>query len=153
MKTIILFLGLCFSVQGFASSDKALTISTEYTTLKSWIQQITPDGIIGGLYPYIQMDGYKVLFSKEFDTDHEIIRVFLAGHDGEKDFSITYIKSQHFQKDKTILRRFIGPEPTGWRMDEMNFETQKYIGRQGALKPSLSSQALAIINELGISLF
>lgn len=153
LAQLILVAGLFFSIQSFAASYTGQTISTEYTTLKSWIEQTNPDGEVGGLYPYIQMDGYKVLYSENFDGEHETIRIFLAGIEEQKDFSVTYIKSQHIQKGKTVLRRFVGPEPTGWRMDEIDADTLEYLGRQGTKKPRLTPKAKEILEELGITLF
>lgn len=152
MKALIASIVVLMATQAYAF-NKAEILTEEYNRIKSWVQQSQTDGVIGNLYPYIQMDGYILMFSNDFDNQHETIRFFINGEGHEKDFSITYYKSQYMVENKMVIRRFVGPEPTGWRNDTIDFDTQEYLGFQGTDKPRLNDKAQEIIKEWNLTLF
>ncbi len=151
MKGILVgwIIGL-FSISATAQSPANILID-EFQRVQNWIGTQIPDGEVGGLYDFIQRDGYKILYSKQFDGDHDTIRFFLNRKAPEQDFAITYHLSRHITHGRTVLRRFIGPEPTGWRNDTVDFHTKEYLGAQGAQHLRFRKDEQKILQEWGFT--
>lgn len=134
------------------ASQEAETLLAEFDQLREHVLSQEADGVVGGYMNYIQKDGYKILFKPEFDTDHDVIRIFMNREFPEKDFAITYILSDHLYDGRRVLRRFIGPEPTGWRNHSVDVVTLEYLGSQGNSALQLKEEEAEILRTLGISL-
>jgi hypothetical protein len=134
------------------ASPEAEQLLLEYSSLKQWTSEVQSDGVIGGLYQFVQMDGYKIMFSQEFDGDHDVIRFFMAREAPRKDFAITYFWSRYIKQDRVVLRRFVGHEPSGWRNDTIDVETLEYLGRQGRRDLRLPEDEESILEQWGIEL-
>ena len=149
----LLFLLLFLPTSSAFASEKADILIEEYTRIKQWVESVEPDGLVGGLYYYVEREGYIILFSQKFDGKHETIRFFLNREAPLKDFAITYIKSKYILKDRTILRRFIGSEPTGWKNQTVDVTTLEDLGSQGVKELVLSPDEKQIIAEWGLTVF
>ncbi|MEO0335678.1 MAG: hypothetical protein AAF202_04765 [Pseudomonadota bacterium] len=148
LMTVLAFV-FCFSA---VASPEAEQLVKEFNSLKQWALEQEMDGVVGGLYPYVQQDGYIVMFSKEFDGEHDVIRFFLGRSAPQKDFAVSYYWSRYMFEGRRVLRRFVGPEPTGWRNDTVDVDTFEYLGRQGRSELSLSDEELEILEAWGIEL-
>lgn len=151
MKFLFTLLVAAFLHLPSLASTPAEILTEEFDRIQKWILTQTPDGNVGGLYDYVQMDGYLILFSQEFDKDHDTIRFFLNREAPEKDFAITYHYTRHIVRGRTVIRRFIGPEPTGWRNDTIDVNTGEYLGAQGARKLRLKPDEQRIIDHWGLT--
>ena len=149
----LLSLVLLFACLSANASETATVLLNEFQYIRQIIESRTADGNVGGYYDFIEMDGYEILYTPEFDTDHDVIRVFLNRETPEKDFSITYYLTDHIVRGRRVLRRFVGPEPTGWRNDTIDVNTLEYLGSQGNSRLILKEDEQKIADELGVTLF
>jgi len=141
MKKIV-FIVLLLSIKSFAISIPANTLIKEWTYLRSIVRNQAPQGNIGGYYNYYNLNNSVLLWKISDDsTQNEVIRFFTKRSDGTI-FAITYYKSDTIIPDKTVLRRFIGTEPTGWINHTVDLKTGKYLGSQGGITPRTKSEKM-----------
>jgi len=144
---------ICLSTATATASEPAKTLLEEFARLKEFVQSNQPDGEVGGYMEYIQMDGYIVLYKPDNTEDHDVIRIFANREFPDPDFAVTYFLSDHLYKDRRVLRRFVGHEPSFWRNDTVDVNTGEYLGRQGLRVPRLNEDEQAILDYFEITLF
>ena len=149
MKAIVLIVGVVISTSAFAS-PQADQLIAEFEWLKSWAENAEPDGKIGSLYPYVQHDGYVVMFSEEFDGKHDVVRFLVQREAPVKDFAISYYWSKYIVEGRVVLRRFVGTEPTGWKNHTVDVNTREYLGSQGRRVLNLSDDEKELLQDWGI---
>ena len=93
------------------------------------------------------------LVDEESDSFHEAIRLYIKPTDSQPSFAVTYHKTTIIVPETVVLRKFIGPEPTGWRNDTINYTTGEYLGTQGSSRVRLSDQIKSILTRWNITPF
>ena len=154
MKKLLLSFTFLFVFQVFAASnqEKADTILEEYHRLRSYVSELEPDRMIGNFHKVKEFKNHIIVWSLDDDTKyHEMIRIYK--NKGAKGFAITFHRSQTIIDDRLVVRRFIGPEPFGWRNDTVDLETEEYISAQGMRDPQLTEGDLKILKKWDITLF
>lgn len=153
MKTILL---ICLFVIGnaFAQNDRQLgeTLREEWQEYRSMVDTLSADGDVGG-YMLFKTYGDMVLLwrTSEGSLDNEVIRFYMMRSLGTS-FAVTYHKSNLIVPGKVVLRRFIGPEPTGWINHTIDYDSGEYLGSQG-VTPTLTSREKKMLNEWSITFF
>lgn len=151
MKTFF-FITLLLLNQASASETISKTLMKEWTQFKSLVNELKPDGTIDGYTMYREYGEMTLLWeTSEVFKDSERIRFFMLRNDGTP-FAITYHKNDYIDPGRVVLRRFIGPEPTGWINHTIDFGTGEYLGSQGN-EPELTKEEMKMIKKWGITLF
>lgn len=152
MKKIILIFSLLVG-QAFAShKDEGIsqTLMKEWNKFRAQVEKIEPQGDIGGYMLYRDYQDMTLLWkTSDNKNENEVIRFFMLRPTGEV-FAITYHKSDIIHPGKTVLRRFVGTEPTGWINHTIDFNTGDYLGPQGQ-EPELTAAEKKLMKDWGIS--
>jgi hypothetical protein len=154
----VLFLIFAISLLSSRSAlatPKADTLISEYESLKELTQKLVPDGEVGGLFYFKSFSGYQILWDKnDYTVDgHDTLRILIERNEPLKLFSVTYHYSNYLIPERTVLRRFIGPEDKGWRADTVDVTTLEDLDVQGAQAPRIYESELKILKSYGITLF
>ncbi|MCB0422391.1 MAG: hypothetical protein KDD61_15435 [Bdellovibrionales bacterium] len=157
MKTLlILMLALSFSASawGMSDSQKSQVLLYEYYQLRQFVQTLKPDYEVGGYYQAKDYGDYLLMWRLIEDPQgHESIRIYRERKDSSRtNFAITYHRSSEIVPGSIVVRRFVGPEPYGWRNDTVNLQTGEYIGAQGMTYPDLKKAEKNILKTWGIQL-
>lgn len=152
-SSAFLCLALLVNFSLFAQSDfdKSKILTAEWNRLYELVSQTEADYVVGGLYNAKEFDGVTLLW--KVGTEHEVIRFYAERMAPLKDFSVTYFKTPHIVKDTMVLRRFYGPDSTGWRNDTIDFDSGDYIGRQGVRFPYLGNDDQKVMNDWSLTIF
>lgn len=151
IKSLILMACL-FSFQSFAFADKDVSyiLTEEWTRLRAHVENLEPEGDIGGYMNFKTYGKVTLLWRLSEDgTDNEVIR-FYKNRKGDGHFAITYHKSDDIIDGKTVIRRFIGPEPGGWINHTIDYHTGEYLQRQGYF-PELFGDEYKLMKEWNIT--
>lgn len=140
-----------FSLSAQSDFDKSKILTAEWTRLYELVSQTEADYVVGGLYNAKEFDGVTLLW--KVGTEHEVIRLYAERVAPLKDFSVTYYKTPHIVKDTLVLRRFYGPDSTGWRNDTIDYESGEYIGSQGTRWPYLGNDDQEIMTNWDLTIF
>ncbi len=154
MKKISFAFLFLITIMGQASGSDAISKSLmkEWTTFRTQVDQIEPQGDIGGYMLYRDYADMTLLWRTSSDAaDNEVIRFFMQRSNGVI-FAVTYHKSHVIMPGTVVLRRFVGGEPTGWINHTINFSTGEYIGSQGQ-QPTLTAQEKKMMKQWGIKEF
>lgn len=150
----ILFALLLLSSQVFAQSAETVskTLQSEWSEFRSYVETLEADGDVGSYMDYKEFGDMTLLWKISDEANgHEVIRFFMD-RPGVKSFVVSYYRTPHIIQGKTILRRFVGTEPTGWINHTIDFVTGDYIGQQGSFPYSLREEELNMMKEWGITL-
>lgn len=149
-KIILVFLvQLGILTQVFANDFISQTLMKEWTTFRTQVNEITPDGDVGGYMLYREYGDMTLLWRTfEGEEENEVIRFFMQRKDGVV-FAVTYHKSDIIVPGRIVLRRFVGTEPVGWINHTIDFNSLEYLGSQG-FKPEITSQEKAMMKKWGI---
>lgn len=149
----LFFILLLLSSQLMAqTSDPSQTIHSEWQEFRQLVTTVKADGDIGGYMLYKDYPGIKLLWrTNDQQNENEVIRFFRLRASG-KVFSVTYHKSHTIIPGRTVLRRFIGTEPTGWINHTIDFYSGEYLGQQGST-PNLTQEEEYLLEEWGIENF
>ena len=148
----ILLLLLALTTQAFGNDQISESLIKEWKALKTKTSQISADGELGGYMFYKEYGNLTLLWRTSEDmTENEVIRLFLEKKSGEN-FVITYHKSDIIAPGRTVLRRFVGGEPTGWINHTIDFVTGSYLGSQGQA-PSLTTEEKKLMKDWSIENF
>ena len=131
MKSLILMLAMlpCL-VFGYSHPD-AKTLMTEYQEFRSMVSNMEHDYLVGGWYKAKDFGETTLMWNLGDDlSDREVIRFFRRKADGSV-FTVTYHRSDYIVDGRIVLRRFVGPEPTGWINHTIDYETGEQLGSQG----------------------
>lgn len=151
MKKIILVLTLLVG-QVFANDTIPQALMKEWTRFHNMVNEIEPHGDIGGYMLYRDYQDMTLLWRTSSDSkENEVIRFFMQRSNGEI-FAVTYHKSDIIKPGRTVLRRFVGTEPTGWINHTIDFVSGEYLGAQGQ-QPAITSAEKKMMKEWGISNF
>ena len=83
----------------------------------------------------------------------EVIRLYIRPVEGESSFAVTYHKTTLIVSGTIVLRKFVGPEPVGWRNDTVDYLTKEYLGFQGNPRFSVNKRIESILKRWNITLF
>ncbi len=153
MKKMLL---ICLFLIGnaFAQPDRQIaeTLREEWQEYRLLVDSLSADGDVGG-YMLFKNYGEMILLwrTSQGSQDNEVIRFYMMRSLGTS-FAVTYHKSNLIVPGKVVLRRFIGPEPTGWINHTIDYDSGEYLGSQGT-QPSLTSREKKMMNEWGITVF
>lgn len=151
-KLILVFVFVFTSCQIFASEKISQTLMNEWTHFRTMVDTIKPEGDIGGYMLYRDYADMTLLWRTSSETgENEVIRFFMQRSNGLV-FAVTYHKSDIINPGRTVLRRFVGNEPTGWINHTIDFVTGEYLGTQGQ-EPTLSVAEKKMMKEWNIKSF
>jgi hypothetical protein len=153
VSRIILSFSIIFISLFSQAQSKSEILLEEFDRIQNFIEQQEADGVVGGLYPFIQQEGYILMSSQEFGTKHDLIRFFMNREGLQKDFAVTYIRSHYLLEGREVLKRFVGYEPTGWRNDTIDVKTGEDLGFQGVESLLLDEEAQSLLQAWDIQLF
>lgn len=149
MKFILIGMLALFG-QAFAQSDISQTLLKEWNTFRSLVETLSPDGDIGGYMDYKEYGETLLLWRvSQEPSSNEVIRFYRTRPNGQS-FAVTYHKSHIIAPGRVVLRRFIGPEPTGWINHTIDFLSGEYLGEQG-FRPSLSRSEQEFLEDWDIA--
>lgn len=151
-KLILVFVFVFTSCQIFASEKISQTLMNEWTHFRTMVDTIKPEGDIGGYMLYRDYADMTLLWRTSSETgENEVIRFFMQRSNGLV-FAVTYHKSDIINPGRTVLRRFVGNEPTGWINHTIDFVTGEYLGTQGQ-EATLSVAEKKMMKEWNIKSF
>ncbi len=151
MKRFLLILCLGLS-QALAQTEVSQVLFQEWERFRTLVGTLEPEGQVGGVYNVRRYGRMELLWKVSADDrQNEVIRFFLD-REGMGAFSVTYHKSRQIVPGRLVLRRFLGPEPTGWVGYTVDWETGAVLGRQGSSRPILNQDEEAMLREWGITL-
>ena len=136
----------------WANQNVSQTLMNEWNQLNDHIENISKDGSIGGYMDYKSYGDVTLLWrTGEMSTyGDEVIRLYKENNQG-RSFVVSYYKSHNIIEGKVVLRRFIGPEPSGWIHHTIDYNNGDYLQRQGRT-PYLSTSEKQMLNTWGITL-
>ena len=134
---------LCILIHPFMAYANGPTPSSElideYERLRAKVSQLKSDNPSDPSRRGEKEYGTHFVFWSLEDRDvsapgyHETIRIFIPPTATyPKNFAVSYHKSTHILSEALVLRKFVGPEPSGWRNDTINYATKEYLGMQGS---------------------
>ena len=141
---------LFISVSAYGESKNLVE---DYLELRSKVERIESDGPIGGFGESKQYPDYLLIWKLGDSADKaswEFIRFMVEGAEGEKNFQITYYLSTQIVPGSKVVRRFIGPDQTGWQNVTADYPSGKVIGHQGVSKPRMHPTLYKIIESWGL---
>lgn len=150
----LLFALVLLSTQAFGQNAETIskTLQSEWSEFRSHVETLEADGDIGGYMEYKEFGEMTLLWRiSDEPSDNEVIR-FYMDRPGIKSFAVTYHKSHQIVEGKTVLRRFVGTEPTGWINHTIDFVTGDYLGQQGYFPYGLKDEELDMMKEWNITL-
>lgn len=151
MKKIILVFTLLIG-QVFANDTISQVLMKEWTHFRAMVDKIEPQGDIGGYMLYRDYQDMTLLWRTSSDsTENEVIRFFMLRPDGMV-FAVTYHKSDIIKPGTTVLRRFVGTEPTGWINHTIDYNSGEYLGSQGQ-ESAITTSEKKMMKEWGIGTF
>ena len=162
MKCLLTFLTVAFfSLPAHASERIAGRLHSEYARLRALVEKLEPEFEVGGYLKGRRYGDHELLWrlaeepgcsSAHLRCDAEVIRIFRdkAGHES---FDVTFHRNQAIVPGRTVIRRFVGPNPTGWRNDTIDADSREYLGSQGARRPRLDRREEEILRQWDIELF
>lgn len=153
---LFLIATVCWFLSSSAlATPKAETLVSEYESLKQFTKKIIPDGQIGGLFNYKNYGDHQLLWDKnDYSVDgHDTVRILIDRKESQELVSVTYYYSDFLIADRTVLRRFVGPESKGWRADTIDAKTLEDIDTQGSETQRFTDSELKILRSYGITLF
>lgn len=128
---ILIFSILSFQSLAFADQDVSYILKEEWTRLRAHVETLEADGDIGGYMNFKTYGKVTLLWRlAQNGSDDEVIR-FYKNRKGDGYFTITYHKTDDIIEGRTVIRRFIGPEPSGWINHTIDYHTGEYLQRQG----------------------
>ena len=156
--TLFCFLSFIFNSGLMADANHETAsrkLIDEYQQLRTVVSQIQPDNQDEG--PYLKQKDYGnyVLLWSLADTNSNIstnerIRIYIPSQGDHQDFAVTYVKSTMIAPGQVVLRKFIGPEPSGWRNDTVDYATGEYLGRQGSSWITIPEHVKSILTQYDI---
>lgn len=148
MKLFLLF--VLFTSQVFANDHISQTLMKEWADFRKLVDKVEPQGDIGGYMLYRDFTDVTLLWRTSDNTEeNEVIRFFMQRPSGEV-FAVTYHKSDIIKPGRTVLRRFVGPEPIGWINHTIDFNSGEYLGLQGE-EPTLTNAEKKMMKNWGIA--
>ncbi len=137
------------------AQSKAEVLLDEYNNLKKRTENLAPDGQIGGVFNYRDRGDHELIWDmNDYSVDqHDTLRIFVLGDKKAQSFSVTYHYSDFLVPQRTVLRRFIGPESQGWRADTIDVTDLEDLGYQGLEKPRLTPAQIQLLGRYKIQLF
>lgn len=154
MKLLLAFVLLQFG-QAFAQSAEQIsqTLQEEWSRFRAHVEEVTADGDVGGYMDYKEYGDMTLLWRTSGDpSDNEVVRFYMSRENSSDWFSVTYHKSSSIIDGRTVLRRFVGPEPSGWINHTIDYHTGEYLGSQGYFPYALSDSELEMMKAWNIRL-
>ncbi len=129
-------------------------LRSEYFRLRALVEKLEPDFEVAGYLKGKTYGDHELLWHIEPGMqDAEVIRIYREKGDREQAFDVTFHYSTAIVRERTVIRRFVGPTFTGWRNDTMDVETGEYLGSQGTSFPHLDARDKQILGQWDIQLF
>ena len=156
------FLFLFFFASHANERTNSQRLIDEFKQLRTAVSQLQPDnnvpGGTGHYENYFQEKDYGDyvimwrLEEQENNPDyHEVIRLYIKPQGEQDSFAVTYHKTTQILKGTLVLRKFVGPEPIGWRNDTINYKTGEYLGFQGMRRLVIPKHIEWILTQWGIN--
>ena len=153
MKKMFLVFVLLMS-SAFADDAKiSQTLMEEWNRFRTLVDTLKADGDIAEYMLYKKYGDMDLLWrTSDDENDNQTIRFFMKKRNGDV-FAVTYHLSVNVIVDgRRVIRRFIGPEPSGWINHTIDYDTKEYYGQQG-WKPFLSAKEKKLLKDWGITFF
>ena len=152
-KLFLLFFAAFVSVTAHATEPRAQRLNQEFTRLRAFVQTLEAEFEVGGYLKGKSYGDHELLWHLGEETgDSEVIRIY-RDKPGHESFDVTFHRNQAIAPGRTVIRRFVGPNPTGWRNDTIDADTLEYLGSQGTSRPRLDQAEEAILRKWDIELF
>lgn len=154
MNALIAFaLTALLSATAHASGSIGQRIDSEFQRLKALAGSLEPEFEVGGYLKGKRYGDHELLWHlAEEEGDAEVIRIY-RDKPGHESFDVTFHRNQAIVPGRTVIRRFVGPNPTGWRNDTIDAGTLEYLGSQGTRRPRMDAAEEAILRKWDIELF
>lgn len=136
MKFLLLAL---LALTARADSDPAQEVQTQFQRLRAVVSKLKPEFEVGGYLNGKRYGDHELLWHLEPAGDAEVIRIYREKKNGPA-FDITFHRNNAIVPGRTVIRRFYGPSPTGWRNDTVDADTGEYLGSQGQEEPRLDKR-------------
>ncbi len=154
MKKLIVSAFFLFSTELLADSGISARLANEYARLRARVEATVPDSLVGGYLKSKSFGDHQLLWKlAEEPGDTEVLRIFRPKGPGVPALDVTFHFSRYIVRDRTVIRRFVGPSTTGWRNDTVDVESGEYLGSQGATHPVLDLRDREILKTWDIELF
>lgn len=138
MKFLILALALFTSVAR-AETDIGQEVRQQFDRMRAVVSKMKPEFAVGGYLNGKSFGDHEVLWHLEPAGDAEVIRIYRKKKNGQA-FDITFHRNDAIVRGRTVIRRFVGPSPTGWRNDTVDADTGEYLGSQGQEEPLMDKR-------------
>lgn len=156
MTKILLFVSFFLAPYAFSETvpsaeEISQILQKEWSQLRQVVENLEPDGKVGGYYEEKVYEGYSLMWKISDDpADNEVIRFYADRPDSNKAFTVTYHKSHAIVPGRVVIRRFLGTEPYGWKNHTIDYHTGEYLGTQGAWRPDVNEKEESILEQWGI---
>ena len=149
-KLLVLFLFLSSHVFALTGEEISENLQGEWSKFRTLVETLEADGDIGGYMDFKRYEDVTLLWRIDDDfTGNEVVRFYIPREGRLENFAVTYHKSTSIIDGRVVLRRFVGPEPTGWINYTIDYETGEYLGSQG-FTPRLLENEVVFLREWGI---
>ena len=131
----------------------------EFERLRTEVSRLQPDNSGNSYYREKDYGDHIIMWKLENQTtkrpehQYEEIRLYIKSTGTHPPFDVTYHKTTAIVRGILVLRKFIGPEPHGWRNDTVNYMTGEYLGFQGASHINLPNHVKNILTQWSITPF
>lgn len=142
MKYFILALMLtAFTARAESGSE----IRSQYFQLRKTVEGLKPEYDVGGYLSGKRFGDHEILWHLAEELgDAEVIRIYREKK-GDQAFNITFHRNNALVPGRRAIRRFVGPERSGWRNDTIDEDTEEYLGSQGEEEPRMDARDRAIM--------
>lgn len=135
-------------VTAFANVSKTLT--QEWKSIKSRVDNVSVDGDIGGYMEYHELGDGLTLLWRLVDKDHQVIRLFKE-KENDKYFAVTYYRTNIIVDGTVVLRRSIETSHSTFINHTVNLNSNDYLGSQGYFPYDISEDDIKLMKDMGIS--
>lgn len=147
MSVLLLALTL-FVSPARAGQEIGPEIQAQFQRLHSFVSALEPEFTVGGYLKGKSYGDHELLWHLATEPgEAEVIRVYREKGPSEQAFDITFHRNRAIVPGRIVIRRFVGPESTGWRNDTVDEETGDYLGMQGEVNPAVDARDQAILRK------
>jgi hypothetical protein len=152
---LLSFLSVFFiALPAAASQEISQRIQEEFSRIYAVAEAAEAEYTVGGFMEGKSYGDHELLWRLGSENGgYDIIRIYRDKGDRQQSLGISYYRARHIVPGRTVIRRFVGPDISGWRNDTIDADTGEYLGSQGARQPSLDRRDRQILKKWGVRLF